>query len=170
MMESIVARCLCSQYGIKLTVFHFRVSLDYSPHNQIILVMLIYRLVSIITSVEVTSNKSNSIHPIGSDVELTCIVELNEALNVSVIVKIYWTGPNNHQFNDTQTSIEMTNGYTSTNLIESLSRENSGNYTCLATVTAMATLPHLTDYNDEASNSTLITTGTPIQFVIQSFF
>ena len=42
----------------------------------------------------VNSSKSNPIHPIGSDVNLTCTVALNPAaVDVPVTVNIVWMGP-----------------------------------------------------------------------------
>lgn len=127
-------------------------------------------LVPVIISVEVTSNKPNPIRPIGSTVVLTCTVEVKKAIDIPVIVNIGWTGPElqyepQHSRNVAESS-DIINRYISTQQIMQFRVEQSGNYTCLATVTVTVMAintttsdSHLTDYNYEASKQISLTTG-----------
>ena len=87
------------------------------------------------TSVSVTSDQPNPIHPIGSTVTLMCTVELSPAVDVPVTVNTVWTGPDG--FNTTNTAqpiMGSTTTYTSTTIVSSFGRDQSGDYTCTATV------------------------------------
>lgn len=120
--------------------------------------------VPIITSVEVTSNKPNPIRPIGSDVVLTCTVEVNEAVSFPVNVTTSWMVLNGNSMitNTTQPSMDILNTtYISTAWIKEFEIEKSGFYTCLAEAAVMAenlTASHIIHTVNMASK--LITTGT----------
>lgn len=114
-------------------------------------------IVPIITFVEVTSNKPNPIRPIGSDVMLTCTVEVNEAVDVPVAVDISWTIYNE---NIMQTNRKNGNTYISTAWINEFGIEMSRFYICLVTVTVMAENSTSTHIIHEYEGSKLITTGT----------
>ena len=79
---------------------------------------------------------SNPIWPIGSNVTLTCTVELSSEVDVPVTVNTVWTGPDGFSTNITaQPVMESNTTYTSTVIIKSFRRDQSGSYTCLATLT-----------------------------------
>ena len=100
-------------------------------------------------SVIVTSNKTNPIRPVGSDVTLTCTVELSPAVDVPVTVNTVWTGPDGFTTtNSAQPDMGSTTTYSSTAVITSLGRNKSGNYACTATVSS--TSPLLTSSNGQA--------------------
>ena len=83
----------------------------------------------------VTSSKSSPINPVGSDVTLTCTVDFDPAVDVPVTVNTMWTGPNGFMTTNTAQSVMgSTTTYTSTAMVSSFGRDQSGNYTCTATV------------------------------------
>ena len=84
--------------------------------------------VSAPTSVIVT----NSSVIVGSTVTLTCTVELSPAVDIPVTVNTVWTGP--ARFSTTNTAQAMagsTTTYTSTALVSSFGKDQSGNYNCI---------------------------------------
>ena len=91
-------------------------------------------------SVLVTSNKANPIRPIGSNVTLTCRVELSPAVDVPVTVNIQLTDPTGQSLAATTPSMDGST-YTSTSNISSFGRSKSGDYTCTSSVTS--SLPYL---------------------------
>ena len=101
---------------------------------------ILYNIVLIFTvpapsSVTVTSDKPNPISPIGSHIILVCTVELSPAVDIPVTVSTVWTGPNGEFFHsDPEAIMENHTVYTSTVTISSFGREQSGNYTCTASV------------------------------------
>ena len=87
-------------------------------------------------SVRISSNVSNPIPPIVSVVTLTCTVELSPLVKSLVSVNTVWTGPARFAVaNTAQPIIGSSTTYTSTATISSFGREQSGNYTCTATIT-----------------------------------
>ena len=111
------------------------------------------------SSVTVTSNQfgSNPIWSIGSDVYLICTVRLSPAVDVPVTVNTVWTGPDGIVFHsDPEAVMENHNVYTSTVTISSFGREQSGNYTCTASVNSST--PFLDDSNS-TSHTTEVTVG-----------
>ena len=79
---------------------------------------------------------------IGSSINLTCTVELSPFVDVPVTVTTEWTEPAGFMTsNTTQQAIgSRTTTYTSTAMVSSSrsGREQTGNYTCKATVRAMS--------------------------------
>ena len=68
---------------------------------------------------------------------LTCTVELSPAVNVPVTVNTVWTGPDGFSTNNTaQPVMESTLTYVSTTVIISFTRNQSGNYSCMVTITS----------------------------------
>ena len=61
--------------------------------------------------VVVSSDPVSPIWPVGSDVNLTCTVELSPAVDVPVTVNTVWTGPDG--FMTTNTAQPVTTTYTS---------------------------------------------------------
>ena len=84
--------------------------------------------------VTVTSDQPNPIGSVGANVTLTCTVELSPAVDVPVTVNTVWTGPDGFMTTNTAQRMENTTTYTSTAMVSSFGRDQSGNYTCTATV------------------------------------
>ena len=93
-----------------------------------------------------TNNEGNSNLIVGSDVALTCTVELNQGVDESELsllivnahlskdgTPLHLTGPN-----VTGTT------FTYTTLLNSFGRSDSGNYTCIATVSPQPTSIYIT--------------------------
>ena len=94
-------------------------------------------IVSSPTSVIVTSDPIIPIRPVGFDVTLTCTVELSPAVDIIVIVNTVWTGPDGFMSTNTaQPVMGSTTTYTSTAMVSSFGRDQSGVYTCTATVSS----------------------------------
>ena len=88
------------------------------------------------STVNVTSNKVNPIRPVGSDITLTCTVELSPAVDVPVTVNTVWIGPAGViTTNTAQPIMESNTTYVSTAVVRSFGRTQSGNYTCRAALT-----------------------------------
>ena len=85
------------------------------------------------TSVNVTSDQPNPIRPFGSTVTLTCTVVLAEYVEC-LTVNTEWTGPNGFSQNEMAQRMGSTTTYTSTAMVSSFGRDQSGDYTCTATV------------------------------------
>ena len=75
----------------------------------------------------------------GSSHNLVCTVELSPLLDVPVTVNTVWTGPAGFMTTNTaQPVMGSTTAYISTANISSFGRDQSGNYTCKATVEIMS--------------------------------
>ena len=97
------------------------------------------------------------IQPVGSTITMTCTVELSPVVNVPVTVITEWTGPAGFVVNITAQPVEgSTTNYTSRAVIGSFGRNESGVYTCKATVTS--TFPFLRD-SASSSGTSRITVG-----------
>ena len=85
----------------------------------------------------VTSDLDSPIRPVGSaTVTLTCTVELSPAVDVTVTVNTVWTGPDGFMVNRPAGRVGSTTAYTSTAMVSSFGRDQSGVYTCTATVSS----------------------------------
>ena len=105
-------------------------------------------------TVTVASDPVSPIRPVGSDVTLTCTVKLSPAVDVPVTVNTMWTGPDRFMITNTaQPVMGSATTYTSTAMVSSFGRYQSGNYTCTATVTPISLFVILT--NSEAKSATL---------------
>ena len=95
--------------------------------------------------------------PIGSAVTLNCTVhvELSPAVDVPVTVNTVWTGPAGFMTTIKVPVIDGTTTYTSTAMIISLGRNQSGVYTCTATLHSMVTMT----YSNATVDSYRVTTG-----------
>ena len=83
----------------------------------------------------VSSDPDSPIRPVESDVTVTCTVELSPAVDVPVTVNTVWTGPYGFMTTNTaQPVMGSTTTYTSTAMVSSFGRDQSGDYTCTATV------------------------------------
>ena len=115
-----------------------------------------YHTVPAPTSVNVTSNVSNPIRPVGSTVTLTCTVVLAEYVD-GLTVNTELTGPNGFSENGMAQHMASTTTYTSTAMISSFGRAQSGNYTCTATVSSTVSPSFLRD--SMISSSIRVTAG-----------
>ena len=88
----------------------------------------------------VSNDPVSPIHP-GSDVTLTCTVELDPAVDIPVIVNAVLTGPDGFMTTNTaQPVMGSTTTYTSTVVVSSFGRDQSGVYTCTAAVSSTSSL------------------------------
>ena len=94
-----------------------------------------YNIIVPAPTVNVRSNEPNPIRPVGSDVTLTCVVELSPIVGVSVTVNIQLTNPAGIPRSTTIPSVSGST-YTITSMVRSFGRGQSGFYTCRATVSA----------------------------------
>ena len=71
---------------------------------------------------------------------LTCTVELSPLVDVPVTVNTVWTGPDGFMATNTAQPVSgnTTTTYASIATVSSSGREQSGNYSCRATVRAMS--------------------------------
>ena len=81
----------------------------------------------------VVTVSSSPITP-GSNVTVTCAVEFNQHVDVGLTVNIVLTGPVN--ISPTSVLMESTTRYTSSLVVSSFGREQSGVYECKATATS----------------------------------
>ena len=98
------------------------------------------------TSVTVTSIPISPIRPVGSAVTVTCTVELGSVVDIPVTVTTEWTGPAGFMItNIAQPDGESINAYTSTVMISSFGRSESGVYNCAATISSASLNSLFTD-------------------------
>ena len=92
--------------------------------------------------VVVTSSPDSPIRPIGSAITLTCTVELNPFVDVPVNVNAQLSGPAGVAITpQTNSAMVNTSRYTSTSMVSSFGRYQSGEYTCTATVRLVTANP-----------------------------
>ena len=106
------------------------------------------------TSVSVTSDHSNPIRPVGSTVTLTCTVVLAEYVD-GLTVNTELTGPNGFSENGMAQRMGSTSTYTSTAMVRSFGRDQSGNYTCTATVSSTSSFLTTSDPLSETARVTV---------------
>jgi hypothetical protein len=92
-------------------------------------------LVSRPTAIRVLTNQVNSlmVRPIGSTVTLTCMADFDPAIDVPVSVNIQLSDPAGRTLTTTTPSVSGAT-FTTTATISSFGRNDSGVYTCTATV------------------------------------
>ena len=73
-------------------------------------------------------------------------MELNQYIDVGLTVNVAWIGPDGVSFIPTGHHMESTSRYTSTIMVSSFGRQQSGEFTCRATI----------------SSDTLLTSGTEV--------
>ena len=106
------------------------------------------------TSVSVTSDLPNPIWPVGSTVTLTCTVVLAEYVD-GLTVNTEWTGPNGFSENGMVQAVNgSTTTYTSTAMVSSFGRDQSGTYNCTATVNSNS--PFLTGTIQSATTGIIV--------------
>ena len=108
------------------------------------------------TSVVITSDPVSPIRPVGSNVILTCTVELSPVVDVPVTVNTEWTGPDGVTLSSTTPVMESLTRYTSTVMVSSFGRDQSGNYTCTATVSSTSSF--LTDSGSQSETARITVT------------
>ena len=85
----------------------------------------------------VSSDPVSPVQPVGSDVTLTCTVELSPAVDVPVTVITVWAGLDGFMTTNTaQPVMGSSTTYISTAIVSSFGRDQSGVYTCTATVSS----------------------------------
>ena len=107
-------------------------------------------------SVNVTSHPVSPIRAIESNVTLTCTMELSPAVDVPVTVNTVWSGPAGFNITNTpQPVLGYTTTYISTAIVREFGRNQTGNYTCTATVVSVSTVVPASSESDME----FITTG-----------
>ena len=102
------------------------------------------------------SDQPSPIRPIGSNVTLTCTVELRPNLSSEVAASIQLTGPTGSPLIST-TPLVSGSTYTSTAMVTSFGREESGVYTCTATTVSLISQFHIV--SKPFSQAIRLTTG-----------
>ena len=110
--------------------------------------------------VAISSDPVSPIRPVGSDVTLTCTVELSPAVVVPdrVTVNTVWTGPDGVTLSPTTPVMENLTRYTSTAMVDSFGRDHSGDYNCSATIKLTSSNMFIRESNVETGIA-LITVG-----------
>ena len=110
-------------------------------------------------SVTITSIPASPIRPVASDVTLVGTMELSTLVDIDVPVTVttMLTGPAGFTINNdaAQLATGSTSIYTSTTTVRSFGRDESGIYTCLATVSSVSSFLR----DSMASISTRVTVG-----------
>ena len=113
------------------------------------------------TSVILSSSIANLILPFGSDVILVCIVVLTSGPGIDVPLNVNFellrTDPAGSPLITTHPSVSGST-YSSTAMISSFGRNDSGVYTCRATASSASTNTYISVSNT-VSNLTRVTTG-----------
>ena len=105
-----------------------------------------------------SSSIPNPIPPFGSDVNLICAVELNPAVDIPVTVNTVLTTDEGFTHTSTaQPVMGSSTNYTTTFIINSFGRSNSGLYICSATI-SLPSNAYISD-SSAASHSLRVTTG-----------
>ena len=125
-----------------MTLSNYMSKVRQLRHNVIHLFIHSCQLVPFPTWVNITSEPVSPIQPNRSQVILICTVELNPAVDVPVIVYVWLTDPAGNLLTITTTSVSGST-YTTTATIRSFGREQSGVYSCAATVNSSS--PYLTN-------------------------
>ena len=111
------------------------------------------------TSVMLSSSIPNPIPPFGSDVTLTCAVELSPAVDVPVTVNTALTTPDGFLRTSTaQPVMGSSTNYASEFTIRSFRRSDSGLYVCGATVSLTSSNDYVSD-SRAPTHSITVTTG-----------
>ena len=115
------------------------------------------------SSVIISTGSSNPVRPIKSAVNLTCTVqvELSQPEDIPVVLDIVWAGLTDGftVLNTSQLILESSTTYTSKAIISSFGRNESGNYTCSASLSSMSANLYLNNSSTMRSNSIQVTTG-----------
>ena len=111
------------------------------------------------TSILLSSSITNPIRPVGSEVTLTCTVELTLVIDVPVTVNMVRILPAGFMTTNTAQPVMGSNTtYSSTATVSSFERSDSGVYTCRAIVSSASANTYIRDSNTE-SHAIRVTTG-----------
>ena len=97
------------------------------------------------------------VRPIGSTVTLTCMADLDSAIDVSVTVNIRLSDPDGSPLTTTAPLVSGST-YTSVATVSSFGRDQSGEYTCLTTVVSSRSNSFLSSSSPQ-SGTLKVTTG-----------
>ena len=104
-----------------------------------------------------TPNPGVIIRPVGSAVTMTCTIELSSDVDIPVTVTTVWTGPDGFMTTNTAQSVKgSTTTYTSTAMVSTFGKDQSGLYICSAT--AITTSPFIIDSHSH-NGTAIITVG-----------
>ena len=95
-------------------------------------------------SIKLTSNKPNPIRPVGSDITVTCTIILSPAVDVPVTVNINLSDPAGRTLTTTTPAVSGST-HTTTAMISSFGRNQSGIYTCEVNTSTTLTPSFITD-------------------------
>ena len=109
----------------------------------------------------ITSKPASPIRPIGSAVNLTCTVVLSPLVDVPVTVAIHLSDPSGSLLATTTPSVSGST-YTSTAMISSFGKEESGFHTCWASISS--NLPFIRDSRPNSVTSKVTVGETIIKF------
>ena len=107
------------------------------------------------------------IHPIGSTVTLTCMADLDQAIDVPVIVSIQLRDPAGSPLTTTTQSVSGST-YSSMATISSFGRNQSGVYICTATVSPSSSNRFLSS-SSSRSVTLRVTTGEAVNKFLLNF-
>ena len=102
----------------------------------LVIIIIIIIIIVRVPMVTITSYPVSPVQPVGTNVTLTCNVELDRLVDVPLTVNTVWTGPDNLNRNIITQRMGNTTTYTSTVMVSSFGRYQSGDYTCTATVSS----------------------------------
>ena len=103
-----------------------------------------------------SSDPVSPIWPVSSNVTLICIVELDPAVDIPVTVNTVWTGPDSVIIAPgSDTTMYNLSAYTSTAVVSSFGRNQSGNYNCTASINLTAFVVNI----GSSSATTKVTIG-----------
>ena len=111
-----------------------------------------------------SSSLPNPVRPIGSTVTLTCVVRITElslAVDIPVTLNTMWTGPDGFKtINTSQPILGSSTTYTGRAVVSSFGRNESGIYTCTASL-SLTNLYLIS--GGTTSGSILVTTGEKLE-------
>ena len=143
--------------GIRLTC---RLTLSLEPLSSII--NSYSNLVPGPTVIRISTNQTNPlmVRPIGSTVTLTCMADLDPAIDVPVAMNIQLRDPAGSPLTTTTPSVSGAT-YTTAVTISSFGRRDSGVYTCMAAISPSPSNPFLSSSSSQ-SETLRVTTGEAI--------
>ena len=105
--------------------------------------LLCFHYFTVPSIILLTSEPSKAI-PVGADVTLTCTVDLDAAVDYAVNVTTVLTGPDGRTLSSSNPVTVNFTRYTSTAIVTSFGRDESGMYNCTATVGVSKTMSSMT--------------------------
>ena len=117
-------------------------------------------------AIRISTNQTNPliVRPIGSPVTLTCMADLDPAIDIPVTLNIQLRHPNGSLLPGTTPAVSQGFTYTTTSMIGSFGRSDSGVYNCTADVNS--SLPNQFISNSNVWSGTLrVTIGESIGYI-----